>query len=223
MTQPSFEAGMPGYHPHFAPRDEAPIDGALINEAPILFGPEAVDAGVHALSPEGLFLYLQTRLEGLDGRVDEIFKKQQHNETVRKQLGELQKTLALLDENTDDPNKKIDFPTSASGEPIDVKQRLFDQIMGLKNYDEALAGDILSDLQRPGQILNEYDHTYAGFELSNSKEYLQGLSKQLETGAQLDMIQLQTLMSSRQTAIQLATNLTASYSDSQKSIVTNIR
>jgi len=200
----------------------APRSALAIDVPSVVFNPETSGAGVHALSPESLFLYLQTRLEGLDGRIDEIFQKQQHNEKIRKHLGELQRTLALLDENTDDPDEGMHFPTEADG-GVDVLARLDAQLEALAHDDPALAEDIRRDFQGSGQILDQNDDTYAGFQLTNSKEYLQGLSKQLETGAQLDMIQLQTLMSSRQTAIQLATNLTASYNDSQKSIVTNIR
>jgi len=194
---------------------------AGVTSAPIASG--RIDAGAQSLSPEGLLLYLQTRLNGLDSRIDEVFQKQQYNERMRNNILELQKTLSMLDENTDKPQAQLDFPANSDGQPIDVRQRVYDQINAIALEDPKMAEDILRDLQQPGQILSGNDAKYSGSEVTNSKEYFQSLTKQLETGAQLDMIQLQSTMSARQTAIQLATNLTASYNDSQKSIVTNIR
>jgi hypothetical protein len=221
MTQPGTvtQPGMPGYNPHFLPR-EAPS----VFDAPALIPADALlgDAA-HVLSPDGLLYYLQTRLGSLDARIDEVFVKQTRNENLRKQVTELQKTLSLLNENSSKPQDQLAFPKDQNGQPIDVTGRIHDQIQAIRMIDASLADDILADLSIPGQILGGNRETYAGFEVTNAKEYLSGLNKSLETGAQLDMIQLQSLMSTRQSAIQLATNLTASYNDSQKSIVTNIR
>jgi hypothetical protein len=53
-------------------------------------------------------------------------------------------------------------------------------------------------------------------------KYLEGVTKDIESSAQLDMIRLQSIMSARQTAIQLSTNLVAALGESTKAIVSNI-
>lgn len=63
---------------------------------------------------------------------------------------------------------------------------------------------------------------FSGIEVKATTEYLQGLTKDLESASQMDMIRLQSLMSSRQTAIQLATNMISALGESSKAIAANI-
>jgi hypothetical protein len=58
--------------------------------------------------------------------------------------------------------------------------------------------------------------------MKQTMQYLDGVGKDIDSSAQMDMIRLQSIMSARQTAIQLSTNLIASLSESTKSIVSNI-
>ena len=59
--------------------------------------------------------------------------------------------------------------------------------------------------------------------VDSTKEYLDATCKDIESSAQMDMINLQSLMGARQTAIQLSTNLVAALAESMKAVVTNIR
>lgn len=221
------QPGMPGYNPHFAPRDPVgpagftPEDVAVWNAqaAPTVAEPALLNA--NALSPEGLMAYLQTRFGALDTRIDDIMQRQQHNEKVRVQLAELQKTLSSLNEHPDDPLQGHDMPVGPNG--VSLRDEIHAKINAIEAVDPALGQRIRDDLTQSGQILSDNNFRYNGSEVTHTKEYLQGLSKQLETGAQLDMIQLQSLMSARQTAVSLATNMLASYNDSEKAIVGNIR
>lgn len=57
----------------------------------------------------------------------------------------------------------------------------------------------------------------------SAKKLIENAMKDLESGAQMDMIKLQSIMSARQTAVQLSTNLIASLGESTKGIASNTR
>ncbi len=59
--------------------------------------------------------------------------------------------------------------------------------------------------------------------ISETKARETALNACLQGGAELNMIQLQSLMSERQTAVQLTTNLLKALNQSQKSIINNMR
>jgi hypothetical protein len=58
--------------------------------------------------------------------------------------------------------------------------------------------------------------------LEAQQQRLDALVKQLNAGSQLDMIELQSLMSNRQTAVQLSTNLMHALNESANGIVGNV-
>ncbi|MCA9630808.1 MAG: hypothetical protein KC766_24230, partial [Myxococcales bacterium] len=60
-------------------------------------------------------------------------------------------------------------------------------------------------------------------EVQATSTYVNSLVKSLESSAQMEMIQLQSMSSARGTAIQMSTNLIASFSEGTKAIVGNLR
>jgi hypothetical protein len=64
--------------------------------------------------------------------------------------------------------------------------------------------------------------TFSGTAVKTAKADLDGITKDIESASQMDMIHLQSLMSSRQTAIQLATNMISALGESSKAIAANI-
>ncbi|MCL2824916.1 MAG: hypothetical protein FWD57_13085, partial [Polyangiaceae bacterium] len=61
---------------------------------------DGVWAGTEGLSAEGLILYLQTRMNGLDEQINAIFKKMQDMEKIRKLLNTIQNELNQLNDDT---------------------------------------------------------------------------------------------------------------------------
>ena len=85
-----------------------------------------------------------------------------------------------------------------------------------------LAQRISEDLHKEGQVLHDGQPCTTAH-VDSTKEYLDATCKDIESSAQMDMINLQSLMGARQTAIQLSTNLVAALAESMKAVVTNIR
>ena len=175
----------------------------------------------NGLSAEGLLLYLQTRLNGLDEQINGIFKKMQDMEKIRKLLNQMQNELNQL---CDHRTKSGCCGTShEAGKPEGYEKNLIDCIDAIGQIDPGLAQTLRNQFGVEGQILYGLDGRYLTNEVNNSRELLNSVAKQLESGAQLDMIRLQSLTATRGTAIQMATNTLATLNDSLKGVVHNIK
>jgi hypothetical protein len=168
-----------------------------------------------AMTPEALMVYVSTRVGALDEQMDQVFDRQNLSEKVRKEIRGIQETLTNVKQSAD-LNAGMDMPK-------EISDKIRGHIAALTKLDEKLGVDVQKHLEGEGQILSHNDPRYNTSELENTRTYLGSVSKSLESSAQMDMIQLQSFMSSRQTAIQLATNLIAALGETQKSVVTNIR
>jgi len=167
-----------------------------------------------SLTPEGMMLYLSTRMEEVDGQINNLFDKQKASQDIRKELGKIQDELGKLKEDSD--SKKILMPGQ-------IEQNIDAAIDRIAAINPELAENMRTDMKEKGQILFQHDGQYVSQEVKASKGYLDSIVKDLDATAQMDMIRLQSHMSARQTAIQLSTNLIASMNDSTKAVVSNIR
>jgi hypothetical protein len=166
------------------------------------------------LSPEGLMIYLQTRMTGLDDQIDRIFEKQKKIEAIRKELQAIQ---IELDRVTTDPNN----PGALIHTP-GFKEAVMTHINAIREIDPTLANALEADLLKEGNALWCNDDHYFSPEIETGTKTIDGIMKQLEASAQLEMITLQSLMSSRQTAVQLSTNLISALGETSRSIVANV-
>jgi hypothetical protein len=176
----------------------------------------------NTLTPDSLMFYLSTRMRGLDGQITGVFDKQQHSEKVRSALNELQRLVGTLDEET----KEGKFPLTQSGQLSFVEQ-INAQLEVIETLDPDVGNKVTAELYKKGQVMggggqvNTGDANYTGQEVKNTTQFLKNVGSDLDNTAQMNMIRLQSLMSSRQTAVQLCTNLIAACADTQKSIVSN--
>jgi len=162
-----------------------------------------------SLTADGLLIYLQSRLGYLDRRVNEIFGNQKRLQQVHDELMEIQKDLDNLDEENGGTNS--DYQASINA-----------HLDALETIDPDLAKKMRADLAMEGQVLHTSGETYSANDVKASSEYVSNTMKKLESNAQLEMIELQSLMSTRQTAIQLATNMVSSIGQGPQAIASNI-
>lgn len=176
----------------------------------------------NAMTPDALIVYLSTRLGNVDTQMNEIFAREKAAEKVGGELRAIQELLTTLDKRTD---AKELVPIK---DPDAFMKELDGHLNTIEAIDKNLADSIREKLHSEGQVLapnedGQDDTLYTTAQLDASKDYLGMVSKDIESGSQMDMIALQSLMGARQTAIQLATNLVSALTESQKSIVGNIR
>jgi hypothetical protein len=172
------------------------------------------DPNVAALTPDALMIYLSTRLNGLDAKIQGVFQKQQDNQHVHAALNEMHRLIGNYVCST-----TVKEAHSIEQSTVD---ELYAQIEVIRGVNPQLADKLKKDLNQDGQIFADKDHEYWTTEVAATKEYLSNITKELESQSQLDMIGLQSDMSARQTAIQLATNLISALGESTKSIAANI-
>ena len=262
-----------------------PISGQqAVNASSVL---SSGTVSVDHLTPDSLFLYMQTRLDGIDAQANTAFEKQKRIEAVKKDIATIQNNYASLDTQVDKSSLTVE-QTAAVAQALD----------NLSKTDPTLANKIREGMpapfNRPGpseelesnatRLRTEADTAQktaegagtassegsaggaqtgsastAGTEASNAedkakaaeairdeskmtfvqltqdktneigKDQLAGLTTtlkntvgQLDSSAQLEMIQLQQVMSARQTAIQLCTNLVSALGKSSEAIAANI-
>ncbi|MGC4093390.1 MAG: hypothetical protein QM756_36950 [Polyangiaceae bacterium] len=178
---------------------------------------ESANFDPNAMTPESLMTYLQSRLGSIDVQMNDVLSRQKKGEQVRGELHEIQIMLTNLDPS-EDPKQ-----TQHIGDVEAFRTELETHIANIADVDPNLASKLSEKLFGEGQIMAKNDDTYVKSELEGTKDFLNIVSKDLDSGAQMDMIALQQMMSTRQTAIQLATGLVASLGDSAKAIASNIR
>jgi hypothetical protein len=189
------------------------------------------------LSPDSLMVYLSTRLNGLDDQIDAIFNHEQKQQKVQESLRKIQTALSTLDERKDHAGDVVDLPDRDASAPAHQEvigpdgkvvgaspaERNIDEALDeIEKLDPNLAADMRAKLSSEGFILFVQDGKYKGAEVTATKQYIEGIAKDIESDSQMNMIQLQSLMSARQTAIQLSTNMIAALGESSKAIATNI-
>jgi hypothetical protein len=166
------------------------------------------------LSPEGLMIYLQTRLTSLDDQINRIFEKQRKIEAIRKELNAIQLELDKLKTDPNNPGTLLDAP----GFEAAIRNRL----NAIREIDPNLADALEVELNQEGNALWVQDGKYFSQEIEAGKKTIDNTIKQLEASAQLEMIALQSMMSSRQTAVQLSTNLISALGETTRSIAANV-
>jgi hypothetical protein len=86
----------------------------------------------------------------------------------------------------------------------------------------APAGQPPNGQNPPPDVNNDKDGTFGTDELKDFTDTLQGINSDLSSGSQIEMIKLQSMVSDRSTAIQLATNIMQSVHDAEQKTVANI-
>jgi hypothetical protein len=174
-----------------------------------------------ALTPDALMLYCASRLKGLDQQMQEQFAKQQTYRAASGAVNKLQARFAELSANQkgispSDPQHKAIFDEMESlwndamaALPPDSPQRA--QLQGQRDaYNRSMMAP------------NGGDWAFSKEECASMATSIGTISKDLSSSAELDMIQLQSLMSQRQTAIQMCTNLVSALGETSKTIAQKI-
>jgi hypothetical protein len=157
------------------------------------------------LTADGLVLYLQSQLGDIDAKIDSFMAKQKLIQAQRKELNDL---ATLLD--------GVKVPKE--GETTAMADADRDKLPELKDNLVASGYD-------PEFIQQLDDATFSKLgaeDLQSLKTAVESGIKDLESSASLDMIQLQSCVSQRNTCISLATNLMSAVGKGEESIAGNI-
>jgi hypothetical protein len=191
------------------------------------------------LTPDALEAYCESRLNSIDGQVQSIIARQQLSYS---ESSGLQTVLQKLQEHT---SGVTNDPTACAA----MEQPLHDLIEQLKAHDpgcpelgklKQLYNNLVytgtgstdtdangmpyedADNYPPAKNGPEGDGTIDSTEMQTFISGIQGCASDLNSDSELQMIQIQSLMSQRQTAIELSTNLVQSLGDQADKIAANV-
>jgi hypothetical protein len=170
-----------------------------------------------SLSPEALMAYCESRLQSLDDQMNGIFQTQTANAATTQDVNHISSLMNDLPPPS---------PTDTSGNVTVSSQ-------DKANIDSAYATAINSVQGNPtlraslvtDQAAFDSDAgsgTLTADQMTNLTGNLKNDAAGLNSDSEMTMITLQSLMSQRQTAVQLTTNLVQSLGDQQSSIAKNI-
>ena len=203
----------------------------------------AVDDGGANLSPDALMAYCQSRLDSIDGQVTASFAAQQKNASSISQIDQLITELKSYD-STDQKDPAVckeleakfgglikSLMSSDPGCPAlpDLTKAYNNMVW---SGDGGAAHNHSTDPSDPDFIdKTTYppdgdgplgDNILSTTELQGYVQTLSDAAGNLNSNSELQMVQLQSLMSQRQTAISLTTNLVQSLGDQENKIADNI-
>jgi hypothetical protein len=175
--------------------------------------------GIHTtehLTPEAMMVYLETRLSSLDDEINELFEKQEIMERIKEAVKVLQNSIAGAD-----PEKKLKLDGTQRELMMEALNQIkeLDPLTYAKLEEELLAADILN--LKDGEL--KWDKKLNPEQLEAFGQILDGVASKIDSSAQLEMILLQSLMSERQTFIQISTNTVATLGQSDQAIAGNFR
>ncbi|HTQ42073.1 MAG TPA: hypothetical protein VMI75_04890 [Polyangiaceae bacterium] len=182
-----------------------PITAGAPTEAP------AEPGTFNYLSPEALLQYCESRLQGIDTQINQGVAEQNRIIQDQQTLEGVASTLANYAGGAPD-QKSVD----------DIVNSLDKAIAAIKSTDPGCQA--LPALEK---LENDIKTSGAGGSITDKgmQEFSSSLSDAvgtLNSGAELDMINLQSLMSQRQSAVEMTTNMVQTLGDTVEKVVANI-
>jgi hypothetical protein len=188
--------------------------------------PVAVDAApasvpeCASLTPDTLMAYCESRLNSLDSQMDGIFTSQQKNAALTQDVNAIASSLNDLPPGTGTPPT---ISASAADVANIVSEYQAASTQAAQSGNQELATQLSTDATSLQTAAGTSDPaSLSGDALSQLTQNLKNYSADLNSNSEMTMITLQSLMSQRQTAIQLTTNLVQSVGDQASSISKNI-
>lgn len=169
------------------------------------------------LTPETLIVYCQTRLKNLDTQINEKLREQRSNIRAVESLNNAQSAISGCMKDIDGDGK-YKISKDQAQEAVNALDRAL--------ADPNVTGEDRKNLESARASFEPL--TQAGGSLPKdtvkaASDNVDRMVKDRNSTAELNMIGVQSLMSQRQTAIQLTTNMMSAINDSLKSIAANTK
>lgn len=195
------------------------------------------------LTPDALYAYCATRLSNLDSQVQKLMTQQQVVATEQQKIQAALQDIATINSSLKsdgttgtDPNScmKIEGDLESaiswmkandpSNPQISALESLHDKVMATGSGPYTDTGGVLHGYygDKPTEGQTNQDNCFGSDELKSFTDSLNTINGALNSSGELGMIQIQSLMSQRSTAIQLTTNILQSMGDGLSKIAGNV-
>ena len=203
-------------------------DATLVTNSPVV----PTDESDGDLTTEAVMAYCQSRMDDLNGQANAILDEQKNATKIRDILNNLiSEFQGNTEKSTTDPAKLAQLNQDVvdaidqvkgldpDGTVVGQLQQIHDNVMatgtGPKGQAQGYYGTPNSEHQ-------DEDGDISAVEMQSFVSDLQSVNTDLTSRQDLQMVRLQSIMSDRQTAIQLTTNLIQSFGDADQKIAANI-
>jgi hypothetical protein len=194
-------------------QDKAGVQSLMPPVQPSDVATNVSDVGLPYLTPDAMMIYCQSRLTSVDSQCREMMSKQQKNGASQAALGELLTTLSKYQEGFDTEG---DAGNVGRLKELDTAYaKAIAQVGADTPLGQTLAKDRAATLDQGDDRVNKGD-------IASLTNTVKSQQSSLNSDSEIDMIRLQSLMSQRQTAVQLTTNIVQSLNDQVNKIVANI-
>jgi hypothetical protein len=169
-------------------------------------------ADPNSLTSDALLIYCQSQLSALDGDIKGYLDEQRLNVARKKGLADLENTMKKYTTSMD----------SAGAQDVEAAWN--------RAMNSLPPGDpVRNAMNAKYQEFLHHDHGYgpgaiyySGEEWSALMGDVHSMLENVNGNAEINMIQLQSIMSKRQTAVQLTTSMLSKLDEGTKSVVSNI-
>jgi CII-binding regulator of phage lambda lysogenization HflD len=199
------------------------------------FNAQPVDMPTGYLTPDALMSYCASRLRGLDDQIQSAFLKQRMANAVSGDLSALQQKLNALISGAS--SLKVVHGGKAENDAT-IKDLAETLLTAANNAKDPSVAKALADKARAlvsvtgdppnatfdrTQDVNLPEKEYTSADLkSMTSDAVGEIQKDLNSGSELSMINLQSLMSQRQSSVQMVTNMVQALGDQMNKISANI-
>lgn len=167
------------------------------------------------LSPEGLLIFCQTQLRAIDENIQKKMNGQQNLVALEGQLSVIQSQLKDLASGKPDG--------TAFNDPNAIKALDEKFVIAISNANASGNKELAANLQHAQDILHAHgDNEVSKDEVKDICNILDSSTSSLRSGAELSMIELQSLVSKRATQLQLTTGMMNSIDEGAKAIAGNV-
>jgi hypothetical protein len=211
---------------------------------PMVEWPKPSEPDGSNLSPDALMAYCQSRLDSIDSQVRTLFDSQQQNASASKQIDSVisgLKEYSVAGVNKDGTTcKKLESEfeslvlslrkSDPSCPELPLLTKTYNEVVwsgdgGAKHTGSSNPNDpdfIDFGVYPPDTSGPQGDNILSSEELQGYAQTLTDAAGNLNSNSELGMVQIQSLMSQRQTAVALTTNLVQSLGDQENKIADNI-
>ncbi|CAN5677648.1 hypothetical protein BH09MYX1_BH09MYX1_61130 [soil metagenome] len=172
------------------------------------------DVGPGYLTPDALMSFCQSRLRGLDDQIQTAFAKQTRANAASQTLSALGEAMIPIKNNLDKENGK------AALQGLETKYRNAAALTSDPELKKALLTQ--ADKCEADRTSMGDDGLTAEQYKSYGSDFVASTQKDVNAGTELSMINLQSLMSQRQSSVQLVTNMVQALGDQMNKIAANI-
>jgi hypothetical protein len=195
--------------------DGAPsTDGAAGTAGASLGTADSPLDGFSSFSPESIYEYCESRLNSINGQAQQLFTEQQNNQAAIQDIQDCAnyfKNYSTANQDNSQGNL-----TALEGELESTMQKVGDTV-GEDSPAYAQLQSTLTQLKA-----TDGDDLATNTELTSFSDNIGDAASDLNSDSELQMVQLQSLMSQRETAITLTTNLIQSIGDEENKVADNI-